>query len=120
MPGGVVFDIPITQITATNDGDTQKVIQYTQQVGILSSALEHAVPEQMFVNEQNPGEAISAVKALQKASAQGQRIYHVTKDNQSAILGNIHHDSGTMTEIRNALNAGKEVIAHTDAVSVPG
>jgi len=25
-----------------------------------------------------------------------------------------------MTEIRNALNAGKEVITHTDAVSVPG
>ena len=39
------------------------------QTGILSSALEHAVPEQLFVNEQNPGEAISAVKALQKASA---------------------------------------------------
>jgi len=66
------------------------------------------VPEQLFVNAQNPGEAISAVKALQKASAAGQRIYHITPANQSTILGNIHHDSDTMTEIRNALNAGKE------------
>jgi|GEM_PF-5241152 len=74
----------------------------------------------MFVNEQNPGEAISAVKALQKASAAGQRIYHITQTNQSTILANIHHDADTMAEIRNALNAGKEVITHTDAVSVPG
>jgi hypothetical protein len=89
-------------------------------VGLLSSALEHAVPEPMFVNEQNPGEAISAVKALGKANAQGQRIYHITPANQASTLPNIHHNSLVMDEIRNALNAGKEVLTHTDAVSVPG
>jgi hypothetical protein len=83
-------------------------------------SLEHAVPEQMFVNAQNPGEAISAVKALQKANALGQRIYHITPANQAATLPNIHQNSLVMEEIRNALNAGKEVITHTDAVSVPG
>ncbi|NOR71424.1 MAG: hypothetical protein GQ532_17325 [Methylomarinum sp.] len=119
-PGGVVFDIPLVNINGANDGNQEKQKQFTLQTGILSSALEHAVPEQMFVNEQNPEKAISAVKALQKASAQGQRIYHITKANQSTILSNIHHDSETMTEIRNALNAGKEVITHTDAVQVPG
>jgi len=41
------------------------------------------VPEQLFVNAQNPGEAISAVKALQKASAAGQRIYRISSANQS-------------------------------------
>jgi hypothetical protein len=90
------------------------------QVGLLSSALEHAVPEPMFVNEQNPGEAISAVKALSKANAQGQRIYHITPANQATTLPNLHHNSLVMEEIRNALNAGKEVLTHTDAVSVPG
>ena len=50
----------------------------------------------------------------------GQRIYQITPANQSTILPNIHHDTDTMDEIRNALNAGKEVITHTDAVSVPG
>jgi len=119
-PGGVAFDIPLIVVIGTNDGDPEKKKQFNLQTGILGSALEHAVPEQMFVNEQNPGEAISAVKALQKASQQGQRIYHITKDNQSAILSHIHHDQSTMDEIRNALNAGKEVITHTDAVSVPG
>ena len=120
QPGGVALDIPLIQVTASNDGDAAKKKQYTLQTGILSSALEHAVPEQLFTNAQNPGEAISAVKAIQKASAAGQRIYHITPANQSAILGNIHHDSDTMTDIRNALNAGKEVITHTDQVSVPG
>ena len=118
--GGVAFDIPFINIVASNDGDTNKKRQFNQQVGILSSALEHAVPEQMFVNEQNPGEAISAVKALQKASAQGQRIYQITQANQASTLPNIHHAQATMDEIRHALNAGKVVTTHTDAVSVPG
>ncbi len=119
-PGGVVFDIPLVNVHGMNSGDKSLQKQFVQQTGIVSSALEHAVPEQLFVNAQNPGEAISAVKALQKANAQGQRIYHITQANQAAILGNIHHDVDTMDEIRNALNAGKEVITHTDAVSVPG
>ena len=49
---------------------------------------------------QNPGEAISAVKALQIANVQGQRIYHITHDNQTSILGNIYHDQVTMDEIK--------------------
>jgi hypothetical protein len=119
-PGGVVFDIAVVAAIGVNDGHADRKKQFVLQVGALGSALEHAVPEQMFVNAQNPGEAISAVKALQKANQQGQRIYHITKANQSAILPNIHHDSDTMAEIRDALNAGKEVVTHTDAVSVPG
>jgi hypothetical protein len=118
-PGGVVFDIPLINVHGMNNGDTTQQKQFVQQTGIISSALEHAVPEQLFVNEQNPGEAISAVKALQKANAQGQRIYHITQTNQATILGNIHHHPDTIAEIKNALNAGKEVITHTDAVSVP-
>lgn len=119
-PGGVVLDIHLFNISGIDDGDPEKKKQFAIQTGILSSALEHAVPEQMFVNAENPGEAISAVKALQKANAQGQRIYHITPANQGTILSNIRHDQATITEIRNALNAGKEVITHTDAVSVPG
>jgi hypothetical protein len=67
-----------------------------------------------------PPDAISAVKALAKASAAGQRIYQLTQANQTSTLPNIHHDAQTMDEIRAALAIGKEVITHTDAVSVPG
>ena len=122
-PGGVALDIPLETVSAVNDGDWEKRKQFILQIGVLSSALEHAVPEQMFAS-QDPNEprpdAISAVKALQKASAAEQRIYHITPLNKDDVLPNIHHDSGTMTEIRSALAVGKEVITHTDAVSVPG
>jgi hypothetical protein len=119
-PGGVAMNIPIFHIAGQGANDRAKKRDYVFQVGLISSALEHAVPEQMFVNDQNPGEGISAVKALQKANAQGQRIYHITPANQATTLPNIHQNSLAMEEIQNALNAGKEVITHTDAVSVPG
>jgi hypothetical protein len=47
-------------------------------------------------------------------------VYHITPANQATTLPNIHQNSLAMEEIQNALNAGKEVITHTDAVSVPG
>ena len=121
QPGGVSFDIPIIQVTQTNDGEREKTKQFNLQVGVLSSALEHATPEQLFnTDPANPADAISAVKALAKASAAGQRIYQITQANQAGILPNIHHDEATMAEISASLNAGKIVITHTDAVSIPG
>ncbi|NOX76209.1 MAG: hypothetical protein GXP17_06240 [Gammaproteobacteria bacterium] len=122
--GGAVMNIPILNITATDsapDTAAEDKKNYTLQIGILSSALEHAVPEQLFTTDPaNPADAISAVKALSKASAQGQRIYHITQANQNIALANINHDPYTMAEIRNALAVGKEVMTHTDVVSVPG
>ena len=120
-PGGVAFDIPLINLSAVDNGDAEKKKQFVIQVGILSSALEHAVPEQMFnTDPTNPPDAISAAKALAKANAAGQRIYQITQTNSGSILPNIHHDPATMAEIRAALSVGKEVITHTDAVSVPG
>jgi Ser/Thr protein kinase RdoA (MazF antagonist) len=90
---------------------------------VISSTLEHATLEQMFAPQDPNGEqptAISAVKALQIASSQGQRIYQITQENMATVLPNIHHDEGTMDEIRVSLNAGKEVITHASSVSVPG
>ncbi|MEW8049456.1 MAG: transglutaminase domain-containing protein [Candidatus Thiodiazotropha sp.] len=122
-PGGVSFDIPMIHITANGDGGAEKNKLFNIQIGIVSSALEHATPELMFAS-QNPDEpqpdAISAVKALQKATAAGQRIYHITQADMVEALPNIHHNSDVLAEIRASLNAGKEVITHTNAVSVPG
>ena len=121
--GGISFDIPYLISNANNAGDKEKIKQYNLQTGLLSSALEHATPEQMFACSDPSApkpDAISAVKALQKASAAGQRIYQITQANMSATLPNIHHDEKTMAEIRASLNAGKMVITHTDAINVPG
>lgn len=87
----------------------------------MSSFLEHAVPEQLLGGAgSNPVNAISAVKAMSLASAAGQRVYHITPENQGVTLSRIHHDPGTMAESSSALASGRHVITHTDAVSVPG
>ncbi|MES9818411.1 MAG: hypothetical protein ABW155_17355, partial [Candidatus Thiodiazotropha sp.] len=120
QPGGVSFDIPFIYNTANRDGDIERKKQFTIQVGVISSALEHGVPSLMFANPSNPPNNISAVKALQRAYAQGQRIYHITQSNMASLLVNINLQSETMEEIKASLSVGKEVITHTDPVSVPG
>ncbi len=50
--------------------DWEKREQHILQIGILSSSLEHVAPEQMLVSSEpvdRRPDAISAVKALQKA-----------------------------------------------------
>jgi len=121
--GGVAFDIPMINIIANQDGDAEKARQFTLQVGTLSSALEHITPEQMFAptdpNAPKP-DAISAVKALQKASQAGQKIYSITKENINEVLPFLKHDSESISEITRAVSAGKDVTTHTDKVSIPG
>ncbi len=114
------MNVRLGNYVTTHTNDPQARIQLNQQLGMLSSALEHAIPEQMFTSPTNPGEAISAVKAIAKAQQQGQRIYHITQQNMNTALPNIHLDTNTMEEIRNALAIGKEVTTHTDPLSVPG
>ena len=49
------------------------------------------------------------MKALQIAAQQGQTIYTVTKANYAEILPKLNHSTDVMTDVRNAINAGKEV-----------
>ncbi len=119
--GGIALNIPYINVTSVDGATAEDKKNFTLQIGLLSSALEHAVPEQMFAADaNNPPDAVSTVKALSKASQQGQRIYHITSANKTTTLPNIHHDASTMAEINAALQVGKEVITHTDAISVPG
>ena len=82
----------IVTFTTSLDGDREAQVRFVQQTGVLSSALEHAVPEQMFATDpQNPPQAISAGKALALANAGGQRICQITPANQAATLPNTRH-----------------------------
>jgi len=119
--GGAAMNIPILRISGADSSNVDQKKSYNLQVGLMSSALEHAIPEQLLNADTNSTpDAISAVKALSKANQEGQLVYYITQSNKSTILANIHHDEATMQEINSALNTGKEVITHTDAVSVPG
>ncbi|MCP4700691.1 MAG: sugar-binding protein, partial [Gammaproteobacteria bacterium] len=73
---GIMVDMDaVVQSLWAKDNNPQTSKAVGQQVGMMTSAFEHRIPELFFTNEQNPGEAVSAVKALAIASAQGQRIY---------------------------------------------
>lgn len=123
VSGGVAFDIPMINVIANEEADIEKARQLTLQIGTLSSALEHIVPEQMFASIDTSTEkldAISSVKALQKASAAGQKIYQIDPTNLEQVLPLLQHDPDSISEIIRAVNAGKNVTTHTDAVSIPG
>lgn len=108
-------------------------IAYNKMRGQYSSAMEHAIPEQFWVDRdkcsylddkgqlKNPSlpqcaEAISAVKAIAIAQSQGQKIYTINKDNAATALPKIPASA----EIKNAIKAGKEVIFHEKAISAHG
>jgi len=119
--GGIVLDIPMTSVAQSLDGNQTKTAQFLMQVGTTASALEHQVPEQMFSTDPaNPVQAISAVKALQLASAEGQKIYQINQTNINTILPKLNLSSDIISKIRSEVAKGKEVTTHADNVSVPG
>ena len=116
--GSVSLDIPINVVTANIYGDREKEIQFKFNSGVIGSALEHSTPEIMFNNNISYSlNAVSAVKILQKASEQGQRLYKITNINKNNIFPLLNLDVRTKNEIQAAINSNKEVITHTDNVN---
>ncbi len=77
----------------------------------------------MFIdptNNPSNAQAISAVKALRIAASQGQRIYQISQRNKGTALQALHLDAHDRSEIIAALEAGMEVITHTDPLNVAG
>jgi hypothetical protein len=105
----------LLSMTKARDGDNAKKLQFMQMSGMNSSALEHSVPEQLFSTSENKAEAISAVKAIQLAAAQGIPIYTVTAENAATVIPQLELDATVINEIRNAVYAGKVVtVSKTD------
>ncbi|EDN66247.1 conserved hypothetical protein [Beggiatoa sp. PS] len=85
---------------------------------MMTSALEHRIPELLFTNEENPGEAVSAVKALALASAQGQRIYQVTSENANTVLPVLNISADVKEEIRASVAVGKVATVSQNNITV--
>ncbi|MDR0273907.1 MAG: transglutaminase-like domain-containing protein [Burkholderiaceae bacterium] len=119
---GMYMNVRTAQVIKDKNGDGDKAKQLMLQVGMLSSTLESGVPEMMFTDPNNSTkpEGFSTAKALAMAMQQGQRIYTITQQNQATALPALHLDSLAMSEISDALAAGKEVTTHTDQLTVPG
>jgi len=118
--GGIALNKPIVNMVATNDRNLQQKRAFATQIGVISSALESSIPEQMYSGPVDSIGGVSAVVAIQRALQQGQKVYHITGENQLLTLSNIHHDPQTMDEIRNAVTSGKEVFVHENPVAFSG
>lgn len=119
---GMYMNIRVVQTLEETKGNKLERKQFNQQIGLMSSALEHQIPEHFFndTNGSSKVEGFSAVKALTIALQQGQRIYIINHENEVEALKNLKLDSLAMSEIKNALAVGKEVITHTEQIEVPG
>ena len=112
-------------------------IAYNKMRGQYASAMEHAAPEAFWVDKtkcshtdengriQNPtlnpcAEGISAVKAIAIAQSEGQKIYTINKQNAQTALQKLSIGGEVGSEIRNAVNAGKEVTVHEKSINKHG
>src|SRR5690554_1412951 len=141
---GLTMDVDrITHLLAHKDNDHEQWVNYNRASGARLSAMEHLVPEhktagavlhseaaqwvnhmdvvnEMFSTDENPAHGISAVKAIQLAAAEGQKIWTITQANLAVALANITLDNDIKTDIRNAVNAGQEVTTHEKFVNFHG
>ena len=95
--------------TSSFNGDNSKRINFMLLSGHNGSALENTVLEQLFSTQNNPADAVSAVKALNIANDQGIPIYTITRNNINTIIPQLQLDADVKTDIVNAVNAGKIV-----------
>lgn len=108
--GGLSMDVGlIRSLLASLSGDNSKKKQFMLASGMNSSALEHAIPEQLFSTSAKAAQGLSAIKALTIANEQGIPIYTIDQSNISNVLPQLQIDSSVKVDISNAVNAGKLV-----------
>ena len=126
------------ELTANGKSAAQnRWIAYNKLRGQYNSAMEHAVPEQFWVDKsqcqytdetgtiKNPtmadcAQAVSAVKAIAIAQAEGQRIYTINQSNAATALSKLPVGGTVGAEIRSAIEAGKEVTFHERGINAHG
>ncbi|MDX8376919.1 MAG: hypothetical protein R8L53_02725, partial [Mariprofundales bacterium] len=106
--------------TTPKNGNNDERFGFVLQAGMLSSALEHTVPEQMFSTATQKAEAVSTVKLLNIAAQQGMPILHITPANKSTTIPALQLAPEVIAEIQAAIAVGKEVITHQSNITAFG
>ena len=118
---GLAMDVDhMSSYRVAKDNDPEAKTNFNKLAGNRYSAMEHLVPEQMFLTPENKAEGISAVKAIAIAAAEGQKIYTITQENLETALVTLTLAEDTETEIRNSVNAGYVVTAHEQQINFNG
>ncbi|QOC23511.1 hypothetical protein IC757_05050 [Wenzhouxiangella sp. AB-CW3] len=120
--GGVHMDLDYVPSHLTkHNGSASQRAEAAQPLGMLKSILENVVPEQQFSTEVEPAEGVSAVAAIAKAQAEGQRVFHVTQDNLDEAMAEISISQASREDIQRAVSQfGYEAIVHEAPITVPG
>jgi len=104
-PSGVELDVAMDRIIAVSkNGDTVKEKTFMDIAGLVSSYHEHSIFENI-----DGIASVSAVRALQVASANGIQIQHINISNVGQLLPALQVAAEIKTDIQNAINSGKEV-----------
>ncbi len=118
---GLTMDVDhMSSIRVDKNNNRERWVAFNRATGAGMSAMEHLVPEEMYSTDDNPAHGISAVKALQLAAAEGQKIWTITQSNLSQAMAALNLSSSVEADIRNAVRAGKEVTAHEDTINFHG
>lgn len=121
---GMMMDIDrLSAMRVNTDNDRDAWVAFNAAQGARHSANEHLVPESLFDNPQTVEQevnAYSAVKALQIAAQQGQKIFTITQANISNALPQLQQKSIVIDDIQNAVAAGKVVTISQTTISQNG
>ncbi|QOC23504.1 hypothetical protein IC757_05015 [Wenzhouxiangella sp. AB-CW3] len=120
--GGVHMDLDYVPSHLTkHNGSASQRADTAQPLGMLKSILKNVVPEQQFGTEEEPAEGVSAVAAIAKAQAEGQRVFHVTQDNLDQVMTEISISQASREDIQRAVSQfGYEAVVHEAPITVPG
>ena len=118
--GGYYVNAYLNNVVQDKSGNKNRSILFAKKIGMHSSSLEHKILEQVFIEENSPETiAFSASRALEITLLQGNKLFTLTKDNQSKLMPKINLDSVAMMEINQALSSGKQVITHANLIQIP-
>jgi hypothetical protein len=102
----------------SNDNNREKWARYNIARGQLASAMEHATLQKFVGPLGSTEQAVSAVRAIAEAQANGQRIYRVTSANIASVLPQLSHTASIKSDIQNYVGAGRQVTVSQAPVSV--
>lgn len=106
------FDIPAENALAVSrNGDAAVTRTYSRVHGVYTSALEHAVWENLGLR------ALSTIRLLNTALERGVAVYHLNSTNK-ALRSRLNLNGTAEAYIDRALDAGQEVIAHAEELTI--
>jgi len=93
------------------NGSQENEKSYMITSGIVASALEHGIYEQILNVP-----SVSTIKILSEANQQGIPLYTVTKDNLSSVISKLNVVNSVKSDITAAVNNGRTVIIPAEEI----